>query len=217
MRTRTRFAICFVVLASIAAVGAPAGAKTTRMKVVGTDEAGDWSASTNPGLAPVGEALGQDLVKASIGMRGRDTVVFNIHVTALPSPAGPSAPAGYAWDFTVDGRSYELLTCTPSTIASCSDPSTGSVMFALYECTFAAVGGGCLQVGPPVTAELDAASGAVAVPVALDAVRAAKGSVIAGSAPFGAAVYSFTGEVARLGVITLPSDDLMVTRSFSVP
>src|SRR3989337_2100767 len=63
---------------------APKGKKSAPM-VVGKDEAGDWGCNAGAcDFAPLGAALGQDLVQASIGMADPKTINFIIGVDSLP-------------------------------------------------------------------------------------------------------------------------------------
>ena len=64
--------------------------------VVGTDAVGDWGGGGDASI--VGQALGQDLIGASIAMPTADTVNFNMEVTFLPSTGGIPEVSRYTWD-----------------------------------------------------------------------------------------------------------------------
>ncbi len=61
---------------------ASAKAKKSGPVVVGTDPADDWGSNTDPGVAPIGNALGMELVEASIAMADAKTINFVIKVAA---------------------------------------------------------------------------------------------------------------------------------------
>lgn len=89
-------------------VAMPAGAATPIAATsVGTDARYDWGTNWGPGLAKVGEALGEDLVGAEVAATS-DTITFVFKVTVLPmtyANAGsvPGVPV-YHWEMGVDGR-----------------------------------------------------------------------------------------------------------------
>ena len=74
------------------APGTGALAKAKKKKagpvVVGTDPADDWGSNVDGTIAPAGDALGQELVEAQLGMADAKTVNFIIKVNSLPAPGG---------------------------------------------------------------------------------------------------------------------------------
>jgi hypothetical protein len=82
-----------------------AAAKGRKPLTVGKDAKGDWGENAGaPELAPLGAALGQDLVSAAIGIGKKKTINFIIKVTSLPPVGGTPEATRYNWDFTVDGK-----------------------------------------------------------------------------------------------------------------
>ena len=179
--------------------------------VVGEDASGDW----NQGVAaPLGDSLGQDLVSATIGMKGNKTVVFGIVLNSLP--AGEQPAAAYVWNFAVGDKEFALHK------HPCSSPGgtcpTTARTFDLVECT--------QQVGVQVhvdscepvasiESKVDRASATITIPVPLDALKARPGDVISprqlpslqAYVPPSVALY----DVAPLGDV-LPS-----TKTFTIP
>ena len=84
-----------------------ANAKAAKALTVGSDVAGDWGANAEPGLAPLGDVLGQDLTGASMSSDGK-VVNFIINVNALPATGGAPEITRYTWNFSVDGKHLEL-------------------------------------------------------------------------------------------------------------
>ncbi|MFN2389271.1 MAG: hypothetical protein ABR575_06665, partial [Actinomycetota bacterium] len=130
-----KLAVYVVLGMTLAAFVAPSGvaAKPKKKKpagpvVVGTDAEGDWGTAE---VAPVGAALGQDLVEASIAMADAKTVNFVIKVTGLPPTGGIPEFARYGWDFTVNGEAFAMSgnftdygrgVCYPAHTNSCPPP-----------------------------------------------------------------------------------------------
>ena len=228
MKTRTVTVIALVALvaASFAAPGT-AAAKGKKAKkgpvVVGTDEAGDWGA--DPQLAPIGDALGQDLVEASIGMADKTTVNFVIKLNSLPPSGGVPEFSRYTWDFLVDGESaqldgkftnYSRGACDP-TSGQCPPPRDPGMQPFL-------VRGDCVTEGSVTTcqekglvnATFDAASATITIPVSLDVLGAKAGSKIApATGTFGGTVAAVPS--AFLSANNLPLDALVATKTFTVP
>lgn len=80
----------------------------TPSRVMGTDRIGDWGRNVSDGLGPLGDALGQDLVSAAIGMADADTVEFKIGLNSLPITGGIPEISRYEWEFKVDGTPFVL-------------------------------------------------------------------------------------------------------------
>lgn len=92
---------------------------------VGTDDAGDWGEATNPDLAPVGAALGQDLENAWIRL-GSDDIDFMFEVSNLPSrPGGLPEVTRYTWNFDVNGVPLELDGKFTNYSRGTCDPTSG--------------------------------------------------------------------------------------------
>lgn len=117
----------------------PASADATVL--VSEDDAGDWGAEVGAELAPIGSALGQDLVSASLRPDFEAGLMhFIIGVTELPEIGGTPEATRYTWNFTVgtelaelDGKftNYSRGTCDP-TAGTCPPPrDPGLAPFAL--------------------------------------------------------------------------------------
>mgnify|MGYP006172863127 CR=1 FL=1 len=122
--------IAGALVAGSAPASAGKGKKASGPQVVGEDPDGDWGAAVEPAIAPVGDALGQDLVGAAIAMNGTDTVDFIIKLNSLPPSGGTPEFSRYTWDMNVDGEFRELDgkftdfsrgTCDP-TAGTCPPP-----------------------------------------------------------------------------------------------
>lgn len=213
---------------------APASAKKGGPVVVGTDVAGDWGSNVDPGIAAVGDATGQDLVGAEIGMADAKTVNFVIKLSSLPPSGGMPEFVRYTWDFTVNGEPRELDgkftnytrgACDP-TSGQC-DPSTGKLPRDPGLQPFI-LRGECTQTPTPATtltfcdelavvqATFDAASKSITIPVSLEALGAKAGSKIVG----GIGTFSATITAAPAAFLTssgFPMDGLVTTKTFVVP
>lgn len=167
--------------------------------LIGEDPAGDWDSATAgaPEAAPVGSAIGQDLIQANIDNAG-DIVNFIITVAELPAIGGMPEATRYTWNIDLvdgdttlnhielDGKftNYSRGACDP-TGGLCPPPrDPGMAPFLLR--------GNCTTTGalpPPsptpgtnltlcqefakVEAAFDAASGTITVPVPLSALQTA--------------------------------------------
>jgi hypothetical protein len=229
---RAKAALSLLLLGSLTALllfpSGPAAAKKRRAKTVtvGKDATGDWGENAGaPGLAPLGAALGQDLVSASVGMGKKKTVNFIIKVTSLPPVGGTPEVTRYNWDFTVNGKGLELDgkfsnytrgACDP-TSGQCPPPrDPGSAPFFIR--------GNCETVGTTVVCEelgivhakFNAAKGTITIPVPMKLIKAKSGSKIAGG------VSDFGGSVAAAASafvtpFAAPNDTLTVTKTFRIP
>ena len=208
---------------------APAGAAPKGPVVVGTDAAGDWGAGVDANLAAAGAAAGMDLTEASIGMADAATVNFVIKVASLPAPGGTPEAARYTWDFTVNGKTFNLdgkftnysRGACDVLSGSCPPPrDPGMQPFQLKgDCapdpnaTNVTV---CKELAI-VKATFDSAAGTITIPVTLALLKAKKGSKIGpgtGSL-FGGTVEAFPS--AYLSSNSMPSDTLTATGTFTVP
>ncbi|MGH2753518.1 MAG: hypothetical protein ACRDLB_03725, partial [Actinomycetota bacterium] len=122
------------ILAILAAAGllvgaiqaGPAGAKGGKLVVVGTDAADDWGDNVDPTLAPLGDALGQELVEASIQPADAKTLNFNIVVNSLPASGGVPELTRYVWTMTVDGELLQLDGKFTNYSRGACDPTAGT-------------------------------------------------------------------------------------------
>ncbi|MEA2452303.1 MAG: hypothetical protein QOG04_1013 [Actinomycetota bacterium] len=213
---------------------APATAKKGGPVVVGTDLAGDWGANVDPGLAPVGDATGQDLVGAEIGMADAKTVNFVIKLNSLPPSGGIPEFVRYTWDFTVDGKARELDgkftnytrgACDP-TSGQC-DPATGKLprdpglqpFLVRGECTQTPTAATTLTFCEEldvVQATFDAATASITIPVSLEALGAKPGSKIVGAIGTFSAMIT-ASPAAFLTSSGFPMDGLITLKTFTVP
>ena len=225
----TRFAalaLAAYLAASFAIPGVATAAKKAGPVVVGTDVDGDWGA--DPTLAPLADALGQDLVSATISMGDPNTVNFVIGLNALPPLGGAPEISRYFWAFNVKGEAYELDgkftnysrgACDPQS-GSCPPPrDPGLQPFILRgECapdptaTNVIV---CKELGR-IQATFDAAAGTITIPVTLDLIKAKPGTKIdpgliaslGGSVAAAPSAYFTSGNA--------PHDLLAITKSFTI-
>lgn len=219
---------------SVVALLAPAApaAKAKKAKgpvVVATDVEGDWGSNVDPGVAPLGAALGQDLTEASITMADSKTVNFIIKVTGLPATGGVPEFARYSWDFTVNGDAFGMSgnftdyargICYPAHTNSCpppKDPGTQPFFVRQGPCTIGASGLGECNLVATAKATFDVATGTITIPVPLEAIGGKPGSKIGPgtNSVFGATVYASPAAVsanangphdtmAGLGIFTVP-------------
>lgn len=218
-------------LAGMLSAPAEAGKKKKAPKpvVVGTDAAGDWGSATDPTIAPLGDVVGQDLVSATIGMDGTDTVNFVIGLNALPPSGGMPEFTRYTWDFTVDGEERELDgkftnysrgACDP-TSGQCPPPrDPGLQPFLLRgECTETATPATTLVLCEElakIQAIFDATAGTITIPVPIDALGAKPGSKITGAmGTFDSTISAAPSAFLTYG--SFPMDGLLTTKTFVVP
>ena len=218
-----------LVAGALFAPAAIAGKKAAGPVVVGTDPAGDWGTAVEPTLAPVGDALGQDLTEASISMADKATINFVIKLNSLPATGGVPEISRYTWDFNVDGNfteldgkftNYSRGACDP-TAGTCPAPRDPGLQPFLVRgnCGIANDTGTtvttCEEIGL-VQAAFDAAAGTITIPVPMDLVGAKPGSKITGAANlFGGSVSATPA--AFVSSSGAPLDTLTVTGTFVVP
>jgi hypothetical protein len=230
MRTKTFVATALAATTVMALLGGgSASAKKAKGPVVlGTDAVGDWGASVDPQIAPVGDALGQDLTQASMQLVDGETLNFIIGVNSLPALGGMPEVSRYGWNFAVDGESVELDgkftnysrgVCDP-TSGQCPPPrDPGSAPFFVRGNCAVLEGSNvttCEEIGV-VQATFDASAGTITIPVPLDLIGAKKGSKIT---PQASPVFGGTVEAAPSAFLTygsFPADALTVTKTFVVP
>lgn len=207
--------------ASVAQAGKKAGPV-----IVGTDPEGDWGDGSN---TAVGDALGQDLVSATIGMADAKTVNFVIGLKSLPAAGGAPEVTRYSWNFTVDGEALELDgkftnfsrgTCDP-TAGTCPPPrNPGLQPFILRgECTKDTTTPVTLTICEElakVQAVFDAAEATITIPVPVEALGAKPGSKIVGvPGTFGGTLSAAPS--AFLTSSSMPMDQMFTTKTFALP
>ena len=205
-----------------------ASAKPKGPVVVGTDPADDWGGNVDATLAPLGDALGMELVEAAIEPKDAKTLNFIIKVNSLPPSGGVPEFARYVWTMTVDGdllqvdgkfTNYSRGACDP-TAGTCPPPrDPGSAPFAVRgNCTDnggAAVT--CEEIGS-VNATFDAASGTISIPVPLELLGAKPGSKIANGTQTGSnfsGIWAIPSAFVSQG--NMPLDALVITKTYKVP
>ena len=219
-----------VLAVSLAALVAPAAVagKAPKPVKVGTDDAADWGSNVEPALAPVGGALGQELVEASIGM-GDGNVDFVFKVAGLPPTGGIPEFARYSWDFTVNGEAFGMSgnftdyargVCYPAHTNSCPPPKDpGQQPFYVRQgpCTIGTGGLGECNLVATAKATFDVAAGTVTIPVPMDAIGAKPGSKIGPgtNSVFGATIYASPAAVTAN--VAGPHDTMTVLKTFTVP
>lgn len=209
----------------VPAVTASAGMRKAKAQTVGTDVAGDWGADIAPNLAPLGDVLGQDLVKAEIATEGSDTVNFIIKLTSLPPSGGWPEVTRYTWNLEVDGELIELDGKFTNYSRGACDPSSGQCppprdpglqpFFVRGECEVVETVRICRELGT-VQAKFDVASASITIPVPLELISAQPGSKISGGDNHYGGSISATPS-AYFSTDGLPLDILDVTRTFVVP
>lgn len=231
MRTRLIALAAVATLAATLSMPAPVGAKGKGgPKVVGTDPADDWGANADSALQPIGDALGMEMVEASIGMADNKTVNFIIKLNSLPPSGGTPEIARYTWDFAVDGgdtleidgkfTNYSRGTCDP-TSGQCPPPrDPGMQPFLLrgnchVEDLVATSFTICEELAV-IQATFDSAAGTITIPVPLAAMKAKPGSKITGmTGTFGGTISAAPSAFATYG--TFPMDTLTTSATFVVP
>lgn len=231
MKTKSLVALALALVLAISVVGpATAGKKKKGPKagplVVGVDEAGDWGAASDPALAPLGDALGQDLVEAVIAPgEEKDTVNFIIKVNSLPPGGGVPELSRYVWDMTVDGEFLELDGKFTNYSRGVCDPTSGQCppprdpgqqpFFVRGDCEANDANVTiCVEKGI-VQGIFDAAEGTITIPVSFEMLGAKPGSKIAPTANiFGGSVSA--NPSAFFSTSGAPLDTLTVTETYVV-
>jgi hypothetical protein len=229
MKTRAYVSLLVgVVLAAMLVAPATHAAKKKPKKsgpvVVGTDEAGDWGCNQDCTLAPLGDALGQDLTEISIAPLDKATLNFVFKLNSLPPVGGVPEASRYNWDFTVDGEAFQLTgafteyargICNPNVTGSCPPPrDPGSAPFFLRQgpCN---VGAECTEVAL-FHAVFDGATATITVPIPLETIGAKPGSQIGpGVTSFGGTAYAAPS--AFVSNTAAPADILTATITYKVP
>ena len=229
-----------IALALAALVGAalfiPATANAKKAKgpvVLGTDEAGDWGAAAAPDpalvgpYAQLGDELGMDLTKASIGPGEDGTLNFILTVNSLPSQGGTPEIARYSWDFSVDGEEYELDGKFTNYSRGVCDPTSGACppprdpgqqpFFLRGNCVTEATANvtTCEELAV-IKAIFDPAEGTITIPASLELLGAKPGSKITP----GVGIFGGTIEAAPAAFFSrsdMPADVLTITKTYVVP
>jgi hypothetical protein len=227
MRAKVIAAGLTAVLAASLAGATPATAAKVKAKALATDPANDWGANVDAQLAPIGDNLGQELVKASLARDGKN-LNFIIQVNSLPPTGGVPEFSRYNWDFTVNGTAIQLSggfteylrgTCNPTyNPAECPPPrDPGSAPFFLRQ-------GGCLLSAPPgpceelakVNGTFDVDTATITVPVPMKVIKAKPGSKIGpGVSALGGSIYS--APQAFISNSALPHDTMTITKTYKIP
>ena len=222
--------VLIVALAACLAAGSllPASAaKKPKPSVVGKDSASDWGSNHDPGLAPVGDLLGQELVQAAIAKKDAKTLNFVIKVKSLPPVGGIPEFTRYVWTMTVDGdllqldgkfTNYSRGTCDPTggTCPPPRDPGQAPFMVRGNCSTNSDTAVTCDEIGL-VHGTFDTATGTITVPVPLKLLGAKKGTEIANGTQPGSAfsgVWAIPSAWVSQG--DMPKDELIITKTYVV-
>jgi hypothetical protein len=221
-----------LVVGALVAPATSAVAKKKRKKpagpvVVATDPADDWGTNVDSTLAPLGDALGQELTGATIAPGEAGAVNFIINVKSLPSNGGAPEVSRYTWDAMVDGNFFELDGKWTNYSRGACDPTSGQCppprdpgmqpFIARGDCVTDASTNvtTCKELGL-VQAKFDAAAKTITIPVPVDLMRAHSGSKItAGANIFGGSISA--EPAAFLSSSGAPNDVMSVTGTFIVP
>lgn len=212
-----------------AAAFAPAGAtaKAAKPVVIGTDAVGDFGTNVDANLGPLGDALGMDLVEASISGDAK-TINFAIKLNSLPPVGGTPEVARYVWDLNVNGEYVELDgkftnysrgACDP-TAGTCPPPRDPGLQPFLVRgnCTTSTTGTNvttCEEIGL-VQATFDTATATITIPVPSAMIGAKPGSKITPATTiFGGTVSA--APAAFVSNTAGPVDTLTATKTFVVP
>ena len=174
------FKIGFLVVAAslgVSAATSTAGASAASV-VIGTDPAGDWG--DEPRLAPLGDALGQDLIEASLTRRDPDTVTFTMTFTNLPD-SDPTVTGYYLWGFDV-GKSPRALVSCGNFVGECQERENFVVLGKCTEKGHPVFGSempefDCERLGE-VPGEFNSGTASISIPVPLEMMKAKRGSVL---------------------------------------
>lgn len=214
------------VVASMALLPAPVSAakKKSGPIVVGTDADNDWGA--DPTIQPLGDALGQELVEAEIGMADKTTINFVIKVASLPPTGGAPEVSRYTWDFNVNGEFTELDGKFTNYTRGVCDPTSGQCppprdpglqpFFVRGNCSVNEANVTLCEELGIVEAAFDAAAGTITIPVPLELINAKPGSKIEPAANlFGGSISAAPS--AFFTSSAMPLDTMIVLKTFVVP
>lgn len=204
--------------------GSATAAKAKKPMTVGTDDAGDWGANVDQTISPIGDAMGQDLTKASISLDGKN-LNFIITVNSLPPIGGMPEFTRYTWDFNVNGKfteidgkftNYSRGVCDP-TSGQCPPPRDPGMQpfFVRGNCTVNEANITLCQELGIVEGQFDAGAATITVPVPLKLIGAKKGSKITPATNIFGGSISATPS-AFFTSSAMPLDTLSVTKTFVV-
>lgn len=216
-----------LIIGLVGALSAPLGvasAKSKKPMVVGKDDAADWGANVDPTIAPIGDALGQELVGAAIGMGDAKTLNLIFQLNSLPPWGGIPESSRYNWDLVVNGKAYQVTgaftefirgTCNPLHTDSCPPPQNpGTTPFFVRQGS-CLVGEDCHVVGI-VSATFDPATATITVPIPLKLIKAKAGSKIGpGVSSLGGTIYA--APALLVSQASLPHDTMIATKTYVVP
>lgn len=231
MRTKI-FALGLVAALAATLTAVPSHAakkKAPKPMVVGTDPAGDWGSNVNATISPLGENLGQDLVKATLFKKDAKTLNFIIQLSALPPTGGTPEFTRYTWEFTVNGRPMQLSgaftdyirgicnpTYNPSKCPPPRDPGQTPFFIREGECAVGTDGIRPCEEKAHIKAAFDQAKATITVPVPMKAIGAKPGTKIGpGASLFGPALYS--APAVFLAPTQGPHDTLNILKTYKVP
>ncbi|MDQ3877388.1 MAG: hypothetical protein M3290_03440 [Actinomycetota bacterium] len=227
MKTKLAAIVVGFTLLSLLAGAVPASAKAKAggPTTLGTDPAGDWGANVDSSVAPLGDALGQDLVGAQIGMKDSKTVNFIFELNSLPPNGGVPESSRYDWDFTANGTAFQLTgawtdylrgICNPLiTDPTCPPPHDPGMQPFFLRQGDCLVGGQCSIVGT-FQATFDPSAKTITVPVPLSAIKAKPGSVIGpGTTSLGGTIYAAPALLVSQG--SLPNDTMAISTNYVIP
>lgn len=191
---------------------------------VGTDADNDWGNEVDPEAYPLGDALGQELVSASIDADDAGTVTFVIGLKSLPGGGVPEV-SRYTWDMDVNGTFVELDGKFTNYSRGACDPTAGKCPPARDPGSAPfSVRGNCALVGTVTTcqelalvhATFDEASATISipVPVSLIADAGACATILPGVNIFGGSISAIPS--AFLSSSAMPLDFLTLDDEVSV-
>lgn len=213
-----------LVASLVTGTSAVAKGKGPKPVKVGTDNAGDWGEAVQPGIGPIGDALGQDLTGASISFDGKN-VNFVITVNSLPPTGGAPEVSRYTWDMMVNGEFLELDGKFTNYSRGVCDPTSGqcppprdpgmSPFFIRGNCAANEANVTICEEIDIVQGVFDAAAGTITIPVPAEKIGVKKGSKIApGTNIFGGSISATPS--AFFTSSAMPLDTLTVTKTFVV-
>lgn len=224
-----------LVFLAVLLVGASAHARRGGSSVVvGMDPVGDWRVVDSAALAPVGEALGQDLVSASLKVSDED-LTFILKVSSLPDAEQSSGV--FSWDFRIGKQLWRLTnlpcdpaewipppvavpspnteSCTPSSVGSSAGPLASWDLMKCGQPRMVNIIFNCIhRAGVPALP--DAASDSIAITVGRSLLQARSGDLLKPARVFEGGDVA-VGPVAAGSTLLRSSDVLKITKSVRLP
>ena len=223
----TAVAIGALVVGIIAPSGV-AAAKKSGPVVVATDDPADWGVNVDANIAPAGVPLGMEIVEAAIGLSDDKTAINFIIKLAGPTAGGVPELVRYGWEFTVDGRPFQLNggrtelvrgMCNPLHTDPACPPNIGDpavlTNFPFFVRSGTCSAGADCTVHAVVNAIFDVTAGTITIPVPLEAVDGKLGSTIGPMGGLFGAVYAAPGALVTTN--GLPHDAIMITKTIKLP